>query len=105
MSELTITKDNFENEVLKSDIPVIVDFWADWCGPCKMLGPVIAELAEEYEGRVKVGKINVDEEQELAVKFNVMSIPMVVKFENGEAVASSIGFRSKEQLESLLELK
>ena len=100
MSEITITKENFEKEVLKSEIPVVVDFWATWCGPCKMLAPVIAELAEE--GNVKVGKINVDEEGELAIKFNVMSIPTVMLFDNGQAVKTTVGYMTKDQLKAEL---
>lgn len=102
--EINVTKENFEKEVLNSDIPVVVDFWADWCGPCKMLGPVIEQLAKDYDGKIKVGKINVDSEQELAMKYRVASIPMVVKFENGKITKSSIGFRTKEQLMDILEL-
>ena len=100
MSEITITKENFEKEVLKSEVPVVVDFWATWCGPCKMLAPVIAELAEE--GNVKVGKINVDEEGELAIKFNVMSIPTVMLFDNGQAVKTTVGYMTKDQLKAEL---
>ena len=100
MSAVTITKENFEQEVLKSDIPVVVDFWATWCGPCKMLAPVIEELAAE--GNVKVGKINVDEEGELAVKFNVMSIPTVMLYKGGQAVKTTVGYMTKEQLKESL---
>ncbi len=100
MSEVTITKTNFEEEVLKSEIPVLVDFWATWCGPCKMLAPVIAEIAEE--GIVKVGKINVDEEGELSIKFNVMSIPTVMLFKNGQVVKTTVGYMSKDQLKAEL---
>lgn len=102
MSEITITKQNFEEEVLNSEIPVIVDFWAVWCGPCQMLAPVIAEISEELSGKVKVGKVNVDEEQELALKFGVTSIPTVMLFENGQAVKTSVGFMDKQQLKDTL---
>ena len=100
--EITITKNNFEAEVLNSDVPVLVDFWATWCGPCKMLAPIMEEIAEEYAGKVKVGKVNVDDEQELAIKFGIMSIPTVLLFENGQPTASSVGFRTKEQLIDVL---
>lgn len=98
MSELILTKENFDNEVLNSDMPVIVDFWASWCGPCKMLAPVIEELAKDLEGRVKVGKVNVDEQNELAAKYQIMSIPTVLLFKNGAVAATSVGVRPKEQL-------
>jgi len=100
MSEVVVTKANFEEEVLKSNIPVIVDFWATWCGPCKMLAPVISEIAEE--GNVKVAKINVDEEGELAIRFNVMSIPTVILFKGGEVVKTTVGYMSKEELKAEL---
>nr|MBQ4319722.1 thioredoxin [Clostridia bacterium] len=102
MAEVIITKKNFEEEVMKSDIPVLIDFWASWCGPCKMLGPVIAQLADEYAGKVKVCKVNVDEESELASQFKVMSIPMVVLMKDGKIEKSSVGYRPKEQLELML---
>ena len=98
MTELKITTDNFEQEVLKSDIPVVVDFWASWCGPCRMLAPIIAEIAEEQAGKIKVGKLNVDEEPQLAAKYRVMSIPMVALFKNGEVVETSVGYKPKEEL-------
>ncbi|MBE7047285.1 MAG: thioredoxin [Ruminococcaceae bacterium] len=101
MAEVIITKENFENEVLKSDIPVLVDFWASWCGPCMMLSPVIEEISEELEGKVKVGKINVDEQGELAMKYGIMSIPTLLVFENGEIKNKSVGFVPKETIISL----
>lgn len=104
MSEITITKDNFESEVLKAEGKVLVDFWATWCGPCKMIAPVIEEIANEFEGRVKVGKINVDNEPELSIKYQVMSIPTIMIFENGEVVQKAVGYRDKDELIDLLNL-
>ncbi len=100
--EYKFTVENFDDEVLKSDLPVLVDFYADWCGPCKMMGPVVAKLAEEYEGKAKVGKINVDEQPELAEKYGVMSIPAFVILKNGELVDQSLGAMPKEVLEEKL---
>lgn len=98
MSVLTITSKNFEQEVSKSEIPVLLDFWASWCGPCKILSPIVDEVAEEVNGKVKVGKINVDEEQELARAFNIMSIPTLVVINNGKLVNQSVGVISKQQI-------
>ena len=102
MAEIKITKDNFDSEVLKSDLPVLIDFWADWCGPCRMLGPVIAQIAEEYAGKIKVCKVNVDEEPELANAFRVSSIPLVVLMKDGKIAGSSVGYRPKADIEKLL---
>ena len=102
MAEIRITKDNFESEVLDSKLPVLVDFWATWCGPCMMLAPTIEEIAKECEGTVKVGKVNVDEEPELASMFGIMSIPTVMVFKQGEVAATSVGVRPKEALLDML---
>ncbi len=97
MTEITLTKENFAAEVLNSDKPIIVDFWATWCGPCKMLAPVLAEIAEE-RADIKVGKVNIDEEPELATEFRIASIPTVMLFKDGKSVQTEIGYRSKDQL-------
>lgn len=96
--ELKFTKQNFEAEVLQSELPVLVDFYADWCGPCKMMAPVVERLAEELSGQVKVGKLNVDEETELAQKYRVVSIPTFLIFKGGEVKATCVGAMSAAQL-------
>ena len=102
MAEIIITKDNFETEVLQSEKPVLVDFWATWCGPCRMLAPFVEEIAEEYADTAVVGKINVDEQPELAVRYGVMSIPTVMVFRGGEVTDTLVGYRPKADLEALL---
>ena len=101
MSVIRISKDNFQSEVLSSDKTVLLDFYADWCGPCRMVGPVLAEIASERDD-IKVGKINVDEQPELADKFGVSSIPMLVVMKNGKIASSSVGARPKEQIIAML---
>ena len=102
MAEITITKDNFQKEVLESDIPVLVDFWAVWCGPCQMLGSIIKEIAAENEGKIKVGKVNVDEEQELAIQFGITSIPTVIVFKDGQVANKTMGYQPKESIMALI---
>ncbi|MDY6265114.1 MAG: thioredoxin [Fibrobacter sp.] len=102
MSEKNITKNNFEQEVLHSDKPVLIDFWAPWCGPCRMLSPVISEIAEEYGDKVKVCKVNVDDEGELAASFNVMSIPTLVVVKDGKVTNSAVGVRPKAQIVEMI---
>lgn len=103
MAAIVITETNFEQEVKNSDKTVIVDFWASWCGPCKMFSPIIESFAEEHAGTIKVCKVNIDDAQDLASKFNVMSVPTVMVFKGGEVVATRIGMQSKQELEKLVE--
>jgi len=98
MSALELTDKNFEAEVLKSSQPVLVDFWAEWCGPCKMISPIVDEIAAELKSQLKVGKVNVDEAQGLAMKYGVMSIPTLIIFKNGEPAEQMVGAMSKDQL-------
>ena len=102
MYEVILNEDNFEKEVLKSEIPVLVDFWATWCGPCKMLAPTIAKIAEENSGVIKVCKLDVDEEPEIAAKYGISSIPTLKVFVNGEVVNSSVGVQPKAAIEARL---
>lgn len=102
MSEINLTNQNFEEEVLESEIPVLVDFFATWCGPCKMIAPVIEEIAERYAGKVKIRKVNVDEENELAMKYQISSIPTLVLFKDGKVVNTKIGLCSKSEIESMI---
>ena len=96
MNPIVFTEQNFDQEVLKSELPVLVDFWAEWCGPCRMTGPIVEELATEYAVKMKVGKVNVDDNQNLAGKYGVMSIPTIVIFKKGEIVKSMVGYQPKE---------
>lgn len=99
--EITITKENFETEVLKSDVPVLLDFWATWCGPCMMIAPTLEEIARENAGKLKVGKVNVDEQMELAMQFGVTSIPLLVVMEGGQIVKKAVGAMPKAKIEAL----
>ena len=102
MSVLKITSENFEKEVLNSEVPVLVDFFATWCSPCKMMSPVVEELEKEMEGKAKVYKIDTDEEQNLAIKYGIMSIPTFIVFKNGEVANKAVGMRDKQELIDLL---
>ncbi|MBQ5959149.1 MAG: thioredoxin [Firmicutes bacterium] len=102
MAEITLTTENFKAEVLESDKPVLVDFWAVWCGPCRMLAPAVAEIAEEYADTIKVGKVNVDEEPDLAAMFQISSIPTLIFFKDGQPVKKSLGVIPKAQIRALI---
>ena len=99
---MNITSENFEKEVLNSELPVLVDFWASWCGPCKMMTPIVEEIAKELEGKAKVSKINVDEEQNIAIKNGIMSIPTFLVFKEGKVISTKIGMQDKEELKLLI---
>ena len=102
MAEIVITAENFEREVLQSEVPVLVDFWATWCGPCRMIAPAVAKIAEKYEGQIKVGKIDVDTQPQLAARFGIVSIPTVKVFRGGAVTGSLVGLRPKADLEALI---
>ena len=105
MSEniLTVTDDSFEADVLKSNVPVLVDFWAEWCGPCKLIAPVLEDIADEYDGKLKIAKLNIDQNEETAPKFGIRSIPTLILFKNGNAEATKIGAMSKSELTAFIE--
>lgn len=98
--EYKFTTANFEEEVLKSELPVLVDFYADWCGPCKMMGPIVKEMADAFDGKMKIGKLNIDEEMDIAQKYRVMSIPTFIIFKNGQVVETTVGGMPKGELEN-----
>ena len=99
---LNITKSNFEKEVISSEIPVVLDFWATWCGPCKMLSPVLDELAAEYSDRARICKVNVDDEPELSARFGIANVPTLIFLKNGEILKKTVGYREKDELEGML---
>lgn len=100
--EIELYKETFEQEVLQSDIPVLVDFWATWCGPCKMIAPIVKEIADEYDGKILVGKVNVDEEPDLTMQYNVSSIPTLMVFKDGQLVNKAVGYREKDEILKML---
>ncbi|MFZ5641937.1 MAG: thioredoxin [Bacillota bacterium] len=100
---LTLSNENFKQEVLEAGVPVLVDFWAPWCSPCRMIAPVVDEIAGEYDGKAKVGKVNVDDNRQVAVEYGVMSIPTLIVFKDGKAVDRVVGFKSKGDLKALLD--
>ena len=102
-SIVTLTRENFSQQVLQSPAPVLVDFWAEWCGPCKMIAPLLDELADEYDGKVKIGKVNIDEQQNLAAEYGVRAIPTLLVFHHGEVADQLVGARSKRDLKASLD--
>lgn len=103
MAEITLTKDNFEKEVKESDKAVLIDFWATWCGPCKMIAPFVEQISEEFSDEIKVCKVNIDDEPSLATKFGITSIPTLLVVKNGEVVKTSVGYIPKEKIIELFE--
>jgi len=103
MSVLHVVESDFKKEVLESDAPVLVDFWAPWCGPCKMIAPLLDELAKEYEGRLKVAKVNVDEDSQVASRYGIMSIPTLIFFKNGKVMGQAVGVLSRNELKNKIE--
>lgn len=103
MSVQHFTDNNFKKEVLEAETPVLVDFWAPWCGPCKMIGPIIEEFAKEYEKKIKIGKINIDEDTKIATQFGIMSIPTLIFFKKGKAVDQLVGALNKHDLKKKIE--
>jgi len=104
INTITFTDQNFESEVMQSDKPVMVDFWATWCGPCQMAGPVVDSLANDYKDKIKIGKLDVDQNQQIAAKFGVMSIPTVILFNKGKEIARKVGFAGRPMYENLLKM-
>ena len=100
---ITVTTSNFDQEVLKSPAPVLIDFWAEWCGPCKMVAPILDELSAEYDGKVKIGKVNIDDHQDLATQYNIRAIPTLLLFKGGQVVDQIVGLRSKKDFKAKLD--
>lgn len=98
MKEIVLTKENFKKQTIDSEIPVMVDFWASWCGPCRMIAPTVEQIADEFDGKIKVGKINVDEQAELAAEYKIEVIPTLMFFKNGKAVKQTVGLMTKEEI-------